>query len=279
MRNRYLAACLIGAGLPVYLLGASHLSDLPLRSEQDTLRVVLPAPIQTLLALGDRYLAANAYVLRAATFSALSTDQLSFEVQGKVQTQASMLNPYNEDNGMLAAATLSWQGQLPVAQQVLSRATAFRDWDPMPPFFQGFNEYYFNDDPVTAGMLTATAAGRATGDQKLGLQNIASKWLAHAQEPSMAITVIVAMLESTNDYNQRRLLTARVQRLQGLSDLRQAAAAYRRQTGLRLQKLQTLVDESYIEAIPGDPFKRGYVVDALGTPQFNRSPQSQVQGG
>ena len=279
MGFRYIWVCLIAAGLPLYIIGTVQLNELPVRAEQDAMRVVLPAPVQTVLALGDRFLAANAYVVRAATFSALSTDSLSYEVQGKVQAQASILNPYNEDNGMLATAVLPWEGQLDVAQFILARSTKYRSWDPTPPFFQGFNEYYFNNDPVAAGRLATIAAQRSEGTQKLGLQGLASKWLAHGQQPELAIAMIRAMIETTNDINQRRILTARVERLEGLVALRKAAAAYAADLGRPTSHLQMLVDTSYIEAIPADPFRRGYVLDTQGIPQFNRHKPTPAQGG
>lgn len=243
------------------------------------MRVVLPAPIQTLLALGDRYLAANAYVIRAATFNPLSEDALSFAVQAKVQSQAAILNPCNEDNGMLAAATLSWEDQVEAAQFVLAEGVHCRTWDPMPPFFQGFNEFYFNNDPMEAGRLVSVAAQRAEGPQRLGLQNIASRWLTHGQQPEFAIAVIMAMRESTSDHNQRRLLGARIERLQGLVALRQAAATYTAERGMPITSLQALVDASYLEALPVDPFQRGYVLDEHGVPQFNRSGSARQKGG
>ena len=126
--------------------------------------------------------------------------------------------------------------------------------------------------------LVAVAAERAEGPQQLGLQNIASRWLTHGQQPEFAIAVIRAMHESTSDHNQRRLLGARIERLEGLVALRQAAQAYAVDHGARSASLQALVEASYLDALPVDPFQRGYVLDEHGVPQFNRSNSAPKKG-
>lgn len=274
LMQRFLWLILLGLGLALYLVCAITLKSLPQRTQDDVLRVVLPAPIQTVLAMGDRYLAADAYITRAMTVSVLTKDSTTFEVQGKLQGQASILNPYNEDNVLLASAVLPWQGQLDAAQFVLARATHYRDWDYMAPFFQGFNEYYFRDDYLAAGKLAALAATRVEGNNRLALNNMASKWLSHGKDPEVAVGMIHALIEATNEPNQKRTLQARAFRLEWLVRLRRAADKYRSEQGESPRVLQDLVDKAYLPGLPNDPMGQGWVLDESGTPQFNR-PQKQ----
>lgn len=267
---RHISLLLLLAGLPLYIFSVSSLKELPQRTPQDVLRVVLPAPIQTVLATGDRYLAADAYITRAMTVSVLTKEATTFEVQGKLQRQASILNPYNEDNVLLASAVLPWQDQVDAAQFVLLRATKYRDWDYMPPFFAGFNEYYFREDYARAGELGSLAAMRVEGKNQAALRQIASKWASHSKDPMEAIRIINTLIAATQDEGQKRSMQARVFRLEWLVRLRRYAEQYQAEQGKPLPELQALVDAGYLPGLPQDPFGYGYIIDDDGVVQFNR---------
>lgn len=255
-------------GLLIYVWVMGPLKALPRPQQADSLRVVMPGTIEVLLAGGDRYLAANIGVFRAMMVGGHVKDELSYSVQAKIQTQVAVLNPRQEDNSYIASAMLPWWGQVDAAQFILARATASRYWDFMPPFFQGFNEYYFNKDYQAAAELVELSAGRTEGLNRESFKAIAAKWYSLGDDPRAAIGIISALMQASSDPRMQRLLQARIDRLKALLVLRQAAERYRLEQGASLADLPQLLQRGYLEAIPEDPFQYGFQVDEKGQVQL-----------
>jgi hypothetical protein len=230
--------------------------------------VVLPGYIDVLLAGGDRHLAANIGVFRAMMTGGQVKDALTYEVQARIQRQVAILNPRQEDNSYIAAAILPWWGQVEPAQFILARATESRYWDFMPPFFQGFNEYYFNKNYQAAAELVQLSASRTEGVNRESFKAIAAKWISLGDDPRAAIGVIAALKEASRDPRMRGMLQARIDRLNNLLLLRQAAERYQREQGESISELSQLQQRGYLESIPVDPFQYGYEVDEAGQVQL-----------
>ncbi len=180
-------------GLLSYGLVLGPLQSLPRAQEDDHLRVVMPGYIEVLLAGGDRHLAANIGVFRAMMIGGDVKDELTYEVQAKVQRQVAILNPRQEDNSYVAAAILPWWGQVADAQFILDRATKSRDWDFMPPFYQGFNEYYFNKNYERAAELVQLSASRTDGVNRESFKAVAAKWISLGAPPLALCRHLVAL--------------------------------------------------------------------------------------
>ncbi len=260
---------LAAAGLLLYGLVLGPIKSLPRPQEADVLRVVIPGYIEVLLAGGDRYLAANIGVFRAMMIGGDVKDELTYEVQAKVQRQVAILNPRQEDNSYVAAAILPWWGQVDEAQFILRRATDSRYWDFMPPFYQGFNEYYFNKNYERAAELVELSASRTDGINRESFKAIAAKWYSLGDDPRAAIGVITALKDASNDPKIQRLLQGRIDRLKILLLLREAAAQYARENGEPIGKLEQLTAAGYLQNIPRDPFGYGFHIDSSGLIQFN----------
>ncbi len=260
---------LAAVGLLCYGLVLGPLKSLPRAHEDDFLRVVIPGYIEVLLAGGDRHLAANIGVFRAMMIGGDVKDELTYEVQAKVQRQVAILNPRQEDNSYIAAAILPWWGQVDEAQFILDRATKSRDWDFMPPFYQGFNEYYFNKNYEQAADLVQLSASRTEGVNRESFKAVAAKWISMGDDPRAAIGVIAALKDASYDPQIQRLLQGRIDRLKILLALRQAAGRYQQERGESISSLEQLVSAGYLEGIPNDPFGYGFHLDSDGLVQFN----------
>lgn len=255
-------------GLLVYALVMEPIKALPRPQQSDTLRVALPGYIEVLLMGGDRHLAADIGVFRAMMVGGNVKDYSTYEVQGKIQRQVAILNPRHEDNNYIAAAILPWWDQVDAAQFVLARATESRYWDYMPPFFQGFNEFYFNKDFDAAAQLVELSASRASGVNREAFRDIAAKWYARGDDPRSAIGVITALKQASRDPNMQRRLQARIERLQGLLVLREAAQRYRDERGEGISDIEQLQVQGFVDSLPIDPFRLGYEVDKQGEIQL-----------
>lgn len=241
----------------------------------DEMSVAMPATIQLGFALGDRYLAANMGVFRSQTIGTHDLQADTYAALAKVQLVTAQLNPKHEDNYYTAAAILPWNGQLDAGQLILSYATAARTQDATPPFFRGFNKYYFQRDYVGGGQDLLLAADRSEGGNANGLRSIASHWFEKGYEPSQARNMINAMAKTSTNPRLTGILNARAARLDGLIALQAAAKKFKETTGHPLGNLDDLVRLKLIEQLPNDPFGLGYVVDKEGVPQLARPSSSK----
>lgn len=252
-----------------YLWSVSMLQKHPPEIKIDTLRVVLPAVVQTLMAGGDQYLAANIGIFRAMTLTTDSVDMDTIHTLAKIQQEAAYLSPWSEDNYYIAQAVLPWQGEVQATIHIMQRASEYRNWDAIAAFFWGFDLYYFEQDIALAShILLDIACSRSDAINCLGLTAIAAKWRERSQDPIQAKNLLIAMQKQSRDAGLKKLLGARILRLDGLIALRAAAADYQRHKGKRPQHLIQLVEAGFISVIPADPLGKGYRLDALGTPQL-----------
>jgi len=256
---------LLLVGLILHVTAGGALRDIERPPLDEALRVAAPAYVQVLLAFGDRFLAANLGMFRAVTLSALARDPLTYEVQAKLQQQSSMLNPRHEDNMYLAAAILPWNNQVDRAQWILNRATESRHWDDWPPFFQGFNAYYFNGEHELAGDLAILAAERTPDEQnRRYFRIVASKWYAGTMDKSLAMKLLEALKSSTSDADIKTQLDARIAQVKGLQTIQTAVDLFRITQGAAPEKMDDLLHRGYLLVVPEDPFRQGYGLDEQG---------------
>jgi len=242
------------------------------RVEQE-MRVALPPTVQLVVAGGDRYLAANIAIFRAVTVGVFQLQPDTYRALAEVQVSAAVLNPRHEDNYYTAAAILPWNGQYDAAQDVLQRATDARKNDALPPFFHGFDRFQFKQDFSGAASDMMVAAQRSDPGNRAALNAIAAKWLERGEDPQFALRVVRSMAESSRNKDLKRLLEARVVRLEGLIALRDAATRYQDQHGHPPPTLDALVKDRLIKSIPVDPFGLGYQLDPRGKPMLTEKKQ------
>ncbi|GAB3268469.1 hypothetical protein [Chitinimonas naiadis] len=228
------------------------------------MQLALPTVVQLVVAGGDRHLAANIGAFRAVTAGVFQLKPETYQVLADVQLSAAQLNPYHEDNYYTAAAILAWNDQLDAAQEVLRLATEARTKDALPPFFHGFNRYYFYSDFKGAGDDLMRAAERSEGMNRTALQAIANKWFSRGQNPKVAIDLLQRMVAQSKNEQFSALLNKRIGRLQGLVVLQEAISRFKQQSGRGPAKLDELVKAGVLAALPVDPIGLGYVLDASG---------------
>jgi hypothetical protein len=223
-------------------------------------RVVAPAPLQIVLAGGDRFLAANLEAIRALASPSDSpeavNDNISFVIRARSAVAA--LNPCHEDNYYLGNAQISWGGAVSEGNSVLRLASECRFWDEYPPFFYGFNLYYFQHDAARAKRALDQAAARSSGNaaalRKLGIMITAGSF----QDDAAALAYLESEHAQARDPKLRGMLTKRIGRLQGLIALHQAQASYEQRFGKPLADPTALIETGIISSFPVDPMNIGY---------------------
>jgi hypothetical protein len=228
------------------------------KSTQVAESVVLPATLQTILYLGDRYLAANietTRVLLAGEDIVSGNDQ---DYLYRIHYVVSQLNPCHEDNYYVANALLGWGGNVDAALDILQVATECRFWDEVPPFFLGHNLYFFKYQYKAAKDSLFLAAERSP-ENRVALQRFGVMVEAEGMpDARVAKDYLVAQQEQARDKGLKDMLEMRIRRLDGLIVLRDAQAAYVKKTGQALEDPQLLITEGYLRAFPMDPLKLGY---------------------
>jgi hypothetical protein len=256
-------------GVLVFLGANAALNQKKRVNASAEIQVALPLFVQVFMTGGDRFLAANLGAIRSLITETAKMHPDEYKILARVQVDASWLNPAHEDNYYIASAILPWNGQVDAAQTVLRRASITRPFDYQPAFYYAFNLAQFKGDIVGASDWLRTAAAKLPDDnERLVMENFAARWLDHANDLRLAISVVEAMAKQAKRKDFRQYLLMRVQRLRDLLALRQAADAYGEKTGQPLQSLDQLVSSGLVAALPVDPFGFGYSVDARGTPIF-----------
>lgn len=255
-----LAGCLL-----VYTVAVDFYNKSPRYQTVETMEVALPTLLQVPLALGDRYLAANVEVFRAMVLDVSDPQHQYLNTLAKVQEGVAMLNPAHEDNYYIAQAILPWGGAVGPNQHIQILAMNSRPWDFLPGFFAAFNQLYFYQNPLKAGEILYSVAGRQP-EHKQQIIELAARWQEKGQDLSAAIQLVQAMEKSARNPALKNNLHLRVVRLQGLQQLRVAAEKYRLQHGHYPESLSELQQTGLIKQLPVDPLGIGYGVDATGLP-------------
>jgi hypothetical protein len=230
----------------------------------EVLRVRLPLLVQLLYSGGDPYLATNLNVFRSILVDASVTEQETYRIQGQLQADAASFNPRHEDNYYIAAAILPWNGQVEAGQEVLLKAAQSRQWDMWPAFYYAFNAMYFERDMTKAGHWAEVAAQRSPNNAP-ALRSMAAAWYERQNDSAVALDVLRNMHAQSADKEFRRLLQARIARLEGLLALRAALADYRQQHQGKLPTAWAqLIGYGGLEVFPEDPLGAGYTLDASG---------------
>lgn len=149
----------------------------------------------------------------------------------------------------------------------------YRPWDFLPGFFHAFNRYYFEHDPAGGAKILLSAAERL--DRKEGVIEMAALWQEKGEDPRLAIDMIRALQENSRSQKLKASLQQRIDRLQGLIALREAAIRFAIRNGRPPATLDELVTAGEIRELPQDPLGIGYGLDEKGQPVLLR-PKNRV---
>ncbi|MFC4160925.1 hypothetical protein [Chitinimonas lacunae] len=250
---------LLCAMLAAYVSVVKALNELPRKYRLIEMEVAMPPELQLVAAGGDRYLAANIGAFRSQTVGVHELQKNTYKVLAKVQLATAVLNPMHEDNYYTAAAILPWNGEFQAGQTILQLATEARKRDYLPPFFRGFNWYYFEKNYAAAAADLRIAASRAEGVNRNALTAMAARWTERGYEPEQALQMVEAMAKQSAP-PLKYFLEQRAARLRNLITLKQAVETYRRRHGAAPTELAQLVQEKLLPAIPPDPLGGSYII-------------------
>ncbi len=251
-------AVLVLCSYLLFLFGAKNFSA-P-NSEEMPGSVVLPPALQTVLYLGDNYLAANVEATRVLMTGG-PVEGIAQDYYERLHQAVAVLNPCHEDNYYVANALLAWAGSVDGAIAILRGSTACRFWDEVPPFFLSYNLYFFKRQLLEAKQAVFEAASRATKNRtsflRMGILYEAQSY----PDIRSARNYLVAQRDQARDAKLKMLLDRRVGRLNGLIELQDAQAVFEKRYGRPLRQPKELVASGVLRKFPEDPIRLGYVFE------------------
>jgi hypothetical protein len=257
LNHRILLLMLAVVAYCAFVAGSKNLAATPMKADDVQGSVVLPPTLQTVLYMGDRYLAANIDSSRVLAIGG-DTSSIYSDYYHRLHEGVSLLNPCHEDNFYIANALLAWAGGVDPALRILREATRCRFWDETPPFFLGYNLYFFKRENAAAKAMLDVAASRSSTNRAAYQQIGVMMQAAGFPNSASARSYLVAQREQSRDAKMREMLTRRIGRLDGLIALNDAQMKYEKQLGKPLENPQELIAKGFISAFPTDPTRLGY---------------------
>jgi len=273
--NKRVAIHFLAFFLAAVTFVVANYNRVPRATIHSEMSVAVPIPMQLMASVGDRYLAANVAVWRTLM---VGTDALPLETlaaQAKVQEDASFLNPAHEDNYVMATALLPWEGYVAPTQNILRRATASRKIDFYAPFFYGFNQIHFLNDPLGASEYGRIALARAPDEQtRQAMAYISAAWLERSNDPQVSIGVIRALAQNVRDPGLSAHLMLRVKRQERLAHLQSLVSIYQKRFSRLPNKLEELGEVGMTEEMRSDPLGTVvFFIDQSGGVRFSTKKQ------
>jgi len=264
MRRLALAAVVICLLAPLCLYSQRQaVSGWEALPRPEILSVVVPAPVVKLFSLEFDGLAADFMFLEAMVFwgrimerptkASIDLRTMEFEYLNRSIASVVDLDPYFIDPVLLAQAVLTWEGKMYDEVNTLwEKSMQYRDWDWEPPFYRGFNYFYFLKDYGRASESLQVAALRPTAFPLL--DRLATRLAVKGKRTENAIIFIDQMLRKEEDPERRAEYELRLIALKNIYFLEQVVARYVAVKGGRPASLRDLVAEHFISEMPQDPY-------------------------
>lgn len=172
------------------------------------------------------------------------------------------LDPYNMDAYYFAQAFLVWDtGQVKLANDLLDNGMRHRTWDWYLPFFAGFNSAYFLKDFEKAAEYYKRAAD-LTGEKLF--VGLAGRYMQEAGQTEMAIDYLKAMLITARGELAKQGYATRLRAFERVLQIEQAVKHFSVNEGRFPVALDELLQHSYLEQVPQDPYGGDFYLHADG---------------
>jgi hypothetical protein len=181
------------------------------------------------------------------------------------------LDPAFAQTSIMAQGWLPWEPANMVAetQEILKIAALNRPWDWRPTHDRGFNEYYFRNNPGEAGKLFLEAAKTPNVPSFLAI--LGGRLAQKGGETQSAIVIMKSMLAAKDKeepgYGD---MQDRLHALEGVLEIEKAAAGYEKNMGRKPASLAELTASGMLTALPSNPYKLEYCMDAAGSIYFDK---------
>jgi hypothetical protein len=245
----------------IFLIAAHATNHHNLSYRESSDHVVIPASLQLVIYGGDRYLAANIEMIRAAALG-VGVYETDTTYLVRMYEAVSRLNPCHEDSYYLGNALLSWGGAQHEGTALLSNAMKCRFWDDLPPFFYAINQYFFGKDVDETVRALEIAAQRSSTNSSAFKKMAIMITAEELDNDQLALNYLRQQRSATRDKKLDKMLEKRIIRMEGLISLKQAQARYEKRFNRKLTDPEQLIRSGILDSMPKDPLKLGYVFES-----------------
>lgn len=172
------------------------------------------------------------------------------------------LDPYNADVYYFSQAVFTWDiGRVREVNRFLDYGIKHRTWDPMLPFFAGFNSAYFLRDYDAAAEYMKKAAEIANDP---GLARLASRYYYESGRSDLALEFLELMIQAAPTRHEAELYRMRRDSLVGVTKLQEAATIFQERFGRKPAELSELKSAGILKSLPIDPYGGAFYLDDQG---------------
>lgn len=172
------------------------------------------------------------------------------------------LDPYNADIYYFTQAIFTWDaGRVREVNRFLDYGIKYRTWDPMLPFFAGFNSAYFLKEYEAAAKYMQRAAEISNNPS---MARLASRYYYEAGNPAVAVDFLERMIQSVPSRQEAELYQMRRDALVAVNDLEVALRLFVERFGRNPKNLHELIGIGTLEKIPVDPYGGTFYLDDEG---------------
>jgi hypothetical protein len=172
------------------------------------------------------------------------------------------LDPYNADVYYFTQAVFTWDaGRVREANRFLEHGMKYRTWDPMLPFFAGFNTAYFLQNYDKAAHYMEKAAKIANNP---AMVRLASRYYYETGRTDLAVGFLEEMIRSAPSRQEMELYQLRHNALITVKQLQNAADVYYDRFEVYPRDLHELIAVGLLENLPTDPYGGVFFIDKMG---------------
>lgn len=190
------------------------------------------------------------------------TRNIEFPNMYRFMDGATYLDPYNIDAYYFTEAAFTWGlGRIKEVNRLLERGLQARQWDPMIPFFMGFNYFYFLKDYPNASKYMKIAAERSNNPF---FANLTARFLYESDETALAIDFLKSMIEEIHNEAIKKELQRRLKSLETIQYLEKGVSIFKTRFDRPPHSIEELLDSNIINTIPKDPYGGRFYIDEKG---------------
>jgi len=262
---KYLLISFIAGILAIYLSHPVHLTRV--RNHNETLAAFgdMPTPLLRASALEFHGILSDYLLLKTMSFLGMKIQE-----QGKLsdiewQSMASMLNASSDldprfwDPYLLAEMTFTWQaGMVELANSLLKKAAKNLPKDYRPPYFLGFNAFYFEHNAHKAAPYLRRAASLPGAPDFL--KGLAARFSLYGNQTKLGIVFLAKLLRNCTNDTTKKYLTKRLELLKTISFLENRVVKFKDKMGRFPTSIQELISMGFIHSVPIDPYGGNFVI-------------------
>lgn len=236
---------------------------------------VLPPTVVRVVSLQFKEVASDIAFLNALTYLGGTTTQPDthrylpeqYEWIYSTLKNSVILDPYFLDPYYVMNAALIWDRyKIDEVNVMIASGADKRTWDPLLPFYAGFNYYYFLNDSMKSFYYLKEASQRLGGNPFY--DNLAARVAYKANKTEFAISYLENQIQQADMQGNKEKnvdLERRLNALKGIRKIEVASESYKKLFGTLPTTISELLSRGLLPSIPSDPYGGSFYIAKDGS--------------